>query len=178
MPTYLETPRLILREFRREDFQQLASILADPQVMKFSRTGILSSSETQEKIESFIVSYAKYGFGKLAVFLKENNELIGYCGIAVEQIDQKDEIEIRYRLSPKFWGQNLATEAASATLQYGFERFNFAYILGIVERANIASMRVLEKLGMQYTRETMFHGIKMDVYQIEYRSALSFDFHP
>jgi [ribosomal protein S5]-alanine N-acetyltransferase len=53
----LETQRLVLREFRREDFQELASILADPEVMRFSPTGILSISETQEKIESFIASY-------------------------------------------------------------------------------------------------------------------------
>jgi [ribosomal protein S5]-alanine N-acetyltransferase len=53
----IETERLILREFQREDLQQLAPILADPAVMKFSPTGVTSIAQTQAKIESFIASY-------------------------------------------------------------------------------------------------------------------------
>jgi len=136
--------------------------------MKFSSpTGILSVLETQEKIEGFIASYATYGFGKWAVIFKESGELIGYCGIAVEQIENKDEKEIGFRLDPKFWGKGLATEAAAAALQYGFERLKLPHIFGIAERANIASVRVLEKLGMRYEKETIFHKVKMDVYRID-----------
>jgi RimJ/RimL family protein N-acetyltransferase len=161
----VETQRLVLREFQPEDFRQLAPILANPQVMKFSPTGILSTLQTRDKIEGFIASYTKYGFGKWAVILKESNELIGYCGIAVEKIDDKDEKEIGYRLDPRFWVKGLATEAASATLQYGFNKLKLPYILGIVERANVASVKVLEKLGMEYERETIFHERKMNVYR-------------
>lgn len=164
---WLETQRLVLREFQREDFRELAPILANPQVMQFSPTGILSIAQTQEKIETFITTYKKFGFGKWAVIFKESNELIGYCGIALEQIDNKNEKEIGYRLDPRFWGKGLATEAAATAIQYGFEQLNFPYILGIVERANTASVKVLGKLGMQYQRETLFHGVKMDVYRIE-----------
>ncbi|MGL6340759.1 MAG: GNAT family N-acetyltransferase, partial [Waterburya sp.] len=134
------------------------------QVMKFSPTGILSIQQTQAKIDSFIASYKKNGFGKWAVILKESNELIGYCGIAIEQIDRVNEREIGYRLDSKFWGQGLATEAASATIQYAFEKLKFPYIIGIVEGVNVASVKVLQKLGMQYERETIFYGVKMDVY--------------
>jgi [ribosomal protein S5]-alanine N-acetyltransferase len=164
---WLETQRLVLREFQREDFRELAPILADPQVMKFSPTGVLAIAQTQEKIESFITSYQKFGFGKWAVICKERDRLIGYCGIAVEQIDNQDEKEIGYRLDSRLWGKGLATEAAAAAIQYGFEQFKFAYFLGIVERANTASVRVLEKLGMQYERETVFHGANMDVYRVD-----------
>jgi [ribosomal protein S5]-alanine N-acetyltransferase len=161
----LETQRLILREFKQEDTQKLVSILANSKVMKFSPTGILSMSQTQEKVESFITSYKKYGFGKWAVILKESSELIGYCGIAVETIDYQDEREIGYRFDSKFWGKGLATEAASAALEYGFEKFQLPYILGIVEPSNTASVRVLEKVNMKYERKTVFHNVKMDVYQ-------------
>ncbi|NET35808.1 MAG: GNAT family N-acetyltransferase [Cyanothece sp. SIO1E1] len=162
---WVETQRLILREFQLEDWQELAPILADPRVMKFSPTGVLSILQTQQKINSFISSYEKFGFGKWAVIFKESHKLIGYCGIAVEQIDNRDEKEIGYRLDSRFWGQGLATEAATAALQYGFEQLQLPYILGIVEPANTASVRVLEKLGMQYKRETIFHGLKMDMYR-------------
>lgn len=163
----IETQRLILREFQQEDLRALAPILADPQVMKFSPTGVLSISQTQAKIQSFMASYQKFGFGKWAVTLKESGELIGYCGIAVEQIDGKDEPEIGYRLNSRFWGQGLATEAAVGAVGYGFEQFKLPYILGIVEQANTASVRVLEKLGMQYQGRTIFHERDMDIYQIE-----------
>ena len=163
---WLETHRLVLRDFQQEDLHQLAPILANPKVMEFSPTGILSVSQVQAKIDSFIASYKEFGFGKWAVIFKESNQLIGYCGIAVEKIDKVDEREIGYRLDPEFWGKGLATEAASTTLQYGFEQLKFPYLLGIVERENVASVRVLEKLGMKYKRETVFHDVKMDVYQV------------
>jgi [ribosomal protein S5]-alanine N-acetyltransferase len=163
----IETQRLILREFQQEDFQELAPILADPQVMKYSSTGIISIAQTQEKIEGFINCYEEFGFGKWAVILKESNELIGYCGIAVDQIDDKDEKELGYRLNSRFWGRGLATEAASAAIQFGFEQFNLPYVLGIVERVNTSSVRVLKKIGMRYERKTIFHEVGMDVYRVD-----------
>ena len=163
---WLETRRLVLREFQLEDLSQLAPILANPQVMKFSPTGILSVEQTRIKVNSFIASYKKYGFGKWAIVLKDCNKLIGYCGIAVEQVDNVYEPEIGYRLAPEFWGRGLATEAASATIQYGFGQLKFPYILGIVEPANTASVRVLEKLGMSSERKTVFSSILMDIYRL------------
>jgi [ribosomal protein S5]-alanine N-acetyltransferase len=61
---WIETQRLVLREFQREDFQELVSILADPQIIKLSSTGILSILQMQERIKSFISSYNEFGFGK------------------------------------------------------------------------------------------------------------------
>lgn len=163
---WLETQRLILREFQQKDLHQLATILANPQVMKFSPTGILSTCQTQAKIDSFINSYEVFGFGKWAIIFKQSNQLIGYCGIAIEKIDNVNQREIGYRIDPNFWGKGLGTEAASATIQYGFEQLRFPYILGMVERANTASVRVLEKLGMKYEKETIFYGVDMDIYRL------------
>jgi [ribosomal protein S5]-alanine N-acetyltransferase len=162
----IETNRLILREFQRTDLQELAPILADPKVMKFSPTGVNSIEQVQERIEGFINCYKEFGFGKWAVVFKENNQLLGYCGIAIDQIDGKDEKELGYRIDSRYWGQGLATEAASAAIKYGCEQFKLPYIIGIVERANSASVRVLEKVGMRYERVTIFHHVEMDVYRV------------
>lgn len=162
----IKTNRLILRELQSTDLQELASILADPKVMRFSPTGVNSVEQVQEKIQSFITYYKEFGFGKWAVVLKENNQLLGYCGIAIDRIDGKDEKELGYRIDSRYWGQGLATEAASATVRYGFDQFNLPYLLGIVERANLASVRVLEKVGMRYKRVTIFHEVEMDVYRV------------
>ena len=164
----IETNRLILREFQRTDLQELASILADPKVMRFSPTGVNSVEQVQEKIQGFITCYKGFGFGKWAVVLKENNQLLGYCGIAIDRIDGKDGKELGYRIDSRYWGQGLATEAASATVRYGFEQFNLPYLLGIVEQANLASVRVLVKVGMQYERVTIFHEVEMDVYRLDF----------
>jgi [ribosomal protein S5]-alanine N-acetyltransferase len=162
----IETERLILREFQRKDLHALAPILADPNVMKFSPTGVNSLEQVREKIEGFIACYEAFGFGKWAVMLKACDRLLGYCGIAIEQIDDKYEKELGYRLDARYWGQGLATEAASAAIQCGLEQFNLPYVLGIVERANVASVRVLEKVGMRYARTTFFHGVEMEVYRV------------
>jgi [ribosomal protein S5]-alanine N-acetyltransferase len=170
---HIETPRLILREFRHEDLSELVPILSDPLVMKFSPTGVSSIDQVKNRIEGFIACYREFGFGKWAVIEKQNQELIGYCGIAVDQIDGRAEKELGYRLGSKFWGQGLGTEAATAAVRCGFQQFKLPYILGIVERANVASVRVLEKVGMQYQRPTIFHCLEMDVYRIDAAKYLS-----
>jgi RimJ/RimL family protein N-acetyltransferase len=104
---WIETQRLILREFQRQDVEQLAPILANARVIEFSPTGILTTLQTQAKIDGFIASYKAYGFGKWAVIFKETNDLIGYCGIAVEKVDNAYEREIGYRLNPDFWGRGV-----------------------------------------------------------------------
>lgn len=160
-----ETSRLILREFNVEDDRELSPILANPQVMQFSLTGCLTVAQTQAKIDDFITSYRQYGFGKWAVILKKENRLIGYCGIAIEIIDERPEPELGYRLDENYWGKGLATEAAKAALQYGLDRLELPHILAVVEPANQASVRVIEKLGMNYHKQTVFQGLQVNVYR-------------
>lgn len=73
----VETERLILREFQPEDYRELSPILTNPNIMQFSVSGCLTVAQTQEKIKSFINSYRQYGFGKWAVFLKAERQIIG-----------------------------------------------------------------------------------------------------
>lgn len=163
----IETERLILREFQREDLQELAPILAAPKVMKFSPTGVNTVEQVKARIEGFIACYKEFGFGKWAVILKETNQLLGYCGIAVVQIDGKAEKELGYRLGSNYWGQGFATEAAEAAIWCGFSRFALPYVIGIVSRENRASVRVLEKIGMQHQGTTTFHDLEMNLYRID-----------
>jgi RimJ/RimL family protein N-acetyltransferase len=162
----VETNRLILREFERSDCQELSIMLANSNVMNFSLNGCLTVAQTQEKIEGFIDSYNQYRFGKWGIVLKHQKQLIGYCGIAIEKIDGEEETELGYRLSHNYWGKGLATEAAKAALEYGLNELNLPYIIAVIDPANIASIRVIEKLGMEYKKQTIFHGLDMNVYQI------------
>ncbi len=162
----IQTERLIIREFQVFDIEPLAQIMAKPEVMQFSPTGVLSTKKTAVRIQSFIDSYQTNGYGKWAVIHRENKRLIGYCGIAVEEIEGKLENELGYRIDSEFWGKGLATEAANACLQYGFDKFKFDYVLGIVEPENQASVKVLEKVGMEFVKESTWCGKVVCIYQV------------
>jgi RimJ/RimL family protein N-acetyltransferase len=162
----INTERMILREFAQSDVEVLAQILSLPEVMQFSPAGALSFDMTAAKMQSYIDSYQEYGYGKWAVIHRQTGRLIGYCGIAVEQIDGNIENELGYRFDPEFWGQGLATEAASACLEYAFNTLHFEYVLAIVESENIASVRVLQKIGMIFMKESLHYAKKVHIYKI------------
>ncbi|MGB3638644.1 MAG: GNAT family N-acetyltransferase [Rivularia sp. (in: cyanobacteria)] len=161
-----QTERLIIREFQVFDIEALAQIVAKPEVMQFSPTGVLSTKQTAVKIQSFLDSYQKNGYGKWAVIHRESGRLIGYCGIAVEEIEGKPENELGYRLDSDFWGQGLATEAAKACLEYGFDKLKFDDVLGIVEPENHPSIKVLEKVGMEFVKESRWREKVVCIYQV------------
>ncbi len=164
----VQTERLIIREFQVSDIEALAQIMAKPEVMQFSLAGVLSTKQTAVKIQSFLDSYQKYGYGKWAVIHRQSNRLIGYCGIVVEEIEGKLENELGYRLDSEFWGKGLATEAANACLKYGFDKLNLDYVLGIVEPENKASIKVLEKVGMKFVKESnsVWDGKIFGIYKV------------
>lgn len=163
----IETPRLIIREFTMSDVDDLAYILNKPEVMHFSRTGAISTEETAIKIKSYINSYQQHGYGKWAVIHRNTGKLIGYCGIAIEQIDNNLENELGYRFDPDFWHQGFATEAVSSCINYAFDTLNLEYLLGIVEPENTASVRVLQKIGMEFVKESLWCDKIVHIYRKE-----------
>ena len=161
------TPRLLLRELTPDDIDALAPILADPEVMRFS----LSGPETREQTAAFITwcqeQYARSGFGLWAVVHTGDGRLIGYCGLSKWEIDGVHEVEVGYRLDPHYWGQGLGTEAAQAALAYARNRLGRRRVIAIIEAANVASVRVAEKIGMHWEKETILHDIPVRIYAVE-----------
>ncbi|OKH47965.1 hypothetical protein NIES2101_22970 [Calothrix sp. HK-06] len=149
------------------DVDNLAYILSKPEVMHFSPTGAISTKETAIKIKSYINSYQQHGYGKWAVIHRNTEKLIGYCGIAIEQIDNNLENELGYRFDPDFWHQGFATEAANNCINYAFDTLNLEYLLGIVEPENTASVRVLQKIGMEFVKESLWCDKIVYIYRKE-----------
>ena len=161
-----QTEHLIIREFQVLDIEPLAKILAKAEVMRFSPTGVLSTKQTAVKIQRFLDSYQKNGYGTYALIHHQSKHLIGYCGITVEEIGEKSENKLDYRLDSEFWGKDLEAEAAKACLKYGFEKLNLDYVLGIVKPEDKVSIKILEKVGMDFVKESMWDGNVVCIYKI------------
>lgn len=162
-----ETERLIIREFKMEDLDDLQTILGDPKVMEFSLKGAYSREETEKFLKGCLKRYDENGFGLYAVVHKEDGCLIGYCGFYIQQVDGETEYENGYRLAPPYWGKGLATEAAAFTLNYGLEELGFKKIISIIEPANIGSIKVAEKCGQKLMKETKLGEVPVLIYGIE-----------
>ena len=159
-----ETPRLILRYFTHDDLNKLAPILADPQVMYFSARGVQTKEQTQKFINWMLYSYQEDGFGLYAVIHKEDQQLIGFCGLLVWFLKQQREVEIGYRFATKYWGKGLGSEAAIAVRDYAWNTLNLNRLICIIQPENNRSIRVAEKMGMKYERNTVFMDLDVRIY--------------
>ena len=143
----LETDRLLLRTWTIDDAPKLFDICSDALVMKYLATGKPYAS-VEEAVEflRWAENYQKEnGFCRWAVLLQDTKEIVGSCGFA--RPHGTEEIELGYLLAQKFWGKGLATEAAGACLQYGFDKLKFNEVIAITDLENVSSQRVLEKIG-------------------------------
>lgn len=150
MQIILETPRLYLREFTIADAFLLLALNKDPEVLKYVHELPLQTIEDAEKILFNIIlpQYSIYKLGRLAVHLKENDEFIGWCGLKYRP--ELNEIDLGYRFLPSTWGKGYATESANQVLNYGLETLKLQRIVGRAHVENIASLKVLRKIGMKY----------------------------
>lgn len=162
----LETKHLILRNFTLDDTQDLYEVMCDKAVMRFSVSGTRTFEQTQTYIKGLLEHYAKHGFGKLAIVYKASGKVIGVCGLQKTSIDNTDIIELGYRLARRYWNQGLMSEATQAVKEYAFEQLNLPEIVSCIEQENQASIRVAEKNGLIYWKNSEFLGKKCCVYRI------------
>ncbi len=160
------TNRLEIRAFESSDVKALIPILADPDVMEYSSKGPLSEVQTAAFVDWCIRSYDEFGYGQWAVIEKSSGRLVGYCGLSRTTVDGCDEVEIGYRLAKDRWGMGLATEAARAVLDFGFESCNLESVVAIVAPDHTASIHILEKLGFSNFTETHYAGWDVRLYRI------------
>lgn len=169
MPIFLETNRLILKTPELSDLDNLFALRSDPEVMKY--IGKRGATQTREEVKKFLdlaIPYQeKHGFGFCSVFEKENGEFVGQAGLFHLGFDDKQpEIEVGYRLHKKFWGKGYATELAKALIYWGFQHLSVTHLVGVAYPENLSSRRVLEKAGMDFTRNEEYYGIEVCRYDI------------
>jgi RimJ/RimL family protein N-acetyltransferase len=166
----LETERLLLRHLTLDDVDALAILHGDPDFTRFFG-GPRPPEQARESalglIEWCLKEYEATGFCLYATIYTPAERFIGRCGLLTHVIDGVREVEVAYGIAPAYWGRGLATEAARAIKEYGFQQFGFPRLSSIVDKQNIASGRVAEKNGMQIEKTITFHGHDCYLYVIE-----------
>jgi len=151
----LETPRLRLRPFVSSEAEALFRYRRDPEVMRYIASGPDRTIEdTRKVLDRYFRHQEKYGFSKWAVELRETGALIGDSGLML--LDDGSDFELGYRFAREQWGQGFATECGRAWLEAAFSRFGLERVLAFAHPDHAASIRVLTKLGMQFTRHASF----------------------
>lgn len=147
----IETERLILREITLDDKADLLRLHSNPEVQKYTGEPVVKSMKEMEKaIQERIENYKIYGYGRWATFLKNGMQFVGWAGLAY--LPEFDEIDIGYRFFPEYWGKGIATEASRAILTYGFNELQLEKIIAIAMKENLGSIKVMEKIGMQFDK--------------------------
>jgi RimJ/RimL family protein N-acetyltransferase len=150
----LETKRLILRHQVLDDLDNLFALYRDLDVSRYIPDAPRTYEEAKEELEWHMNGHPKYPeLGLWATMHKETNKFIGRCGLLSWTIDEQYEVEVAYLISKDFWGQGLGTEVAQAIVDYGFEKLNLTRLICLIDKQNLASLRVAEKIGMTFEKE-------------------------
>ena len=148
----IETKRLILRKMTLEDQNDICNIVADEQTMKFYRKEFLSMY-AKRWITWNLENYEKYGFGLWAMILKDTGELIGDCGITIQNIDGELLPEIGYHINRNFWRQGYGKEAATAVRDWAFNNTKYECLYSYMSSDNVPSYSLAASIGMKKIKE-------------------------
>jgi [ribosomal protein S5]-alanine N-acetyltransferase len=164
MSMNLETERLVLDSWQIADWRAFRPIAIDAEVMRYITGGV---PWTDEQIQTFVgrqvALYSERGFCRWKLLAKPTAEMIGFCGVGLWH----DAPEIGWWLAWRHWGRGLATEAAETALRDAFERVGLEHIISIARPDNLASTRVMEKLGLTFECEVENDSIRLVRYVID-----------
>ena len=142
------TQQLVLRPHRAEDATFMVELNSDPDVTAHTPDGPLPGPDVaKEIIQSLRQQFIDRKIGRFIVEEPKTKKPIGWCGL--KWLEETDEIDLGYRFLKETWGKGIATEAAHSCLNYGFNELHFSRITAKVLPQNIASIKVLKKLGMR-----------------------------
>ncbi len=174
----METERLIIRPFTLEDQDSIYQVMKDKEMSEYTPGEPWESIEDAEefiKQALWLYELDHYTFRHFfAITGRLSGEIIGFCGVGGIGYD-RGENEIFYSIGKAYWGKGYATEAASVLLKYAFEQLGLYHIIGVVHPDNIASRKVMEKIGLKKAGVISGLPAEHDFFNGEYLYALSKD---
>lgn len=162
----IRTPRLDMFEWDESHAEVLFEMNSNPEVMRYTGNSTFHSLEEAKNLIANYDQYKKHGFGRWLCALRTTGEIIGWCGLKRHKEEEDEFIDLGYRFFKEHWGMGYATESAFAVLQYGFEKLQIDEILARSVKKNVASIKVIEKLGMTYWKGADCHDLPAEYYRL------------
>ncbi|UOQ99360.1 GNAT family N-acetyltransferase [Hymenobacter sp. 5317J-9] len=167
-----DTARLHLRPLTDTDTAGMFALDSDPAVHRYlggiGGRLLTTPAGSLDMIRFIQAQYAANGIGRWAVLLRETGEFMGWAGlklVAGPINGQHDFHDLGYRFRPQFWGQGYGYEAAQAWLDHGFGAMNLPRICGYADAENLASRRILAKIGLRKGNEFTEDGVRCVWYE-------------
>jgi RimJ/RimL family protein N-acetyltransferase len=167
MDKVIDTGRLILRRFTLDDLRAFHQLASRPEIIRYAQsTPVASLEEARELMQAApFHDYATYGYGRFACVWKETGDVIGFSG--VKYVPEIGDTELGYRFFPEYWGRGLATEAGRASIEFARSDLGLTRLVAMVHPENVASARVVEKLGFSVEKKLAYsglEGVEVDLY--------------
>ena len=171
MKKILETERLFLREMTPDDFESLYNVLADTNIMQHYPY-VFDDARVQSWIERNMKRYETDGFGLWAVCLKDSGEMIGDCGLTLQNIDGQMLPEIGYHIRADQQKKGYAKEAAAAVRDWAFQNTEYPALYSYCKYTNVGSYKTAEAIGMHFLKEYPEEANKITHVSVIYREDL------
>lgn len=160
----LHGPRVALRPLGTDDLDAVHALWTDADVRRHLWDDVvISVAQAREVLEAAEQHFATRRYGLWGVFVREAEALAGFAGCRPWGTG---EPELLYGLAPSWWGRGLATEACHVVLGHVFETLGHPLVFAATDPPNLASIRVMERLGMTFDHRTEMHGLDTVVYRL------------
>lgn len=170
MKIFAETNRFYLREIMEQDLPGMFALDADPEVHRYlGNKPVTSVQETEIIIQNVRKQYQDNGIGRWAIIDKNTAAFIGWSGLKLEKNLRKgvEYYDLGYRLRREYWGQGIASESAQLALDYGFGTLGLTEIFAAAQVANIASNKILQKVGLTFIETFDYEGVATNWYGVQ-----------
>jgi len=171
-PYFLVTSRCGFRSWRAEDLDLAMSLWGDPRVTaRIDARGRLTPEQVREMLERELRNEREAGVQYWPFFLLDSGDFVGCCGLKPHHVEP-DLYEFGFHLRFDFWRRGYATEAGAAVLAHARAALGLSRLVAGHHPENLASKRVLEKLGFTYLRDEYFAGTGLihPLYEVELRT--------
>ncbi len=160
----LTTPRLVLRPFTAGDLDAAHAMWTAPAMRRYLWDDVVIGRDVAARVlRASSDDFASRGFGLWRVHERETGELIGFCGCRTAG---GTEPELMYGVVPAWWGQGVAVEAGTAVLDHVFSAPGHSAVIAATDPPNLASLRVMQKLGMAFERRATLNGLDTVFYRL------------